>query len=91
VTLGSAWVYTFTDRAVNAKLGTVAANNHKAPADWFEKHLMNAGQVMAVLGTMLDQLGVFNPNMKVIFTISPVRHLREGMINNNRSKAVLIQ
>ena len=91
ITLGSAWVYTFTEKAVNAKLGTVAANNHKAPANWFSKHLMNAGQVMAVLGTMLDQLGGFNPHIKVIFTISPVRHLREGMINNNRSKAVLIQ
>ena len=40
---------------------------------------------------MLDQLGIFNPNINVIFTISPVRHLREGLINNNRSKAVLIQ
>lgn len=34
---------------------------------------------------------VFNPSLKVIFTISPVRHLREGVIENNRSKAVLIQ
>jgi hypothetical protein len=91
ITLGSAWVYTLTEKALNAKLGTVAANNHKAPADWFEKRLMNAGQVQAVLGTMLDQLGIFNPNIHVIFTISPVRHLREGLINNNRSKAVLIQ
>ncbi|MBS1627220.1 MAG: GSCFA domain-containing protein [Bacteroidetes bacterium] len=91
ITLGSAWVYTLTDKASNAKTGTVAANNHKAPADWFEKRLMNPAQVEAVLGTMLDHLGVFNPNIKVIFTISPVRHLREGVINNNRSKAVLIQ
>ncbi len=91
ITLGSSWVYTLTDKAKNAQLGTVAANNHKAPADWFEKRLMNAGQVQAVLGTMLDQLGIFNPNINVIFTISPVRHLREGLINNNRSKAVLIQ
>ena len=91
ITLGSAWVYTLTDKATNAKAGTVAANNHKAPADWFDKRLMNPAQVEAVLGTMLDQLGGFNKNIKVIFTISPVRHLREGVINNNRSKAVLIQ
>jgi hypothetical protein len=91
ITLGSAWVYTLTDKAHNAKVGTVAANNHKAPADWFEKRLMNPAQVEAVLGTMLDNLGVFNPHIKVIFTISPVRHLREGVVNNNRSKAALIQ
>jgi hypothetical protein len=90
VTLGSAWIYTLTDKAANAKVGTVAANNHKAPADWFERRLMDIGQVITVLGTMLDRLGAINPNINVIFTISPVRHLREGVVDNNRSKAVLI-
>lgn len=91
ITLGSAWVYTLTDKAGNATAGTVAANNHKAPANWFQRKLLSAEQVMVVLGTMLDQLGVCNPAIKVILTISPVRHLREGVIDNNRSKAVLIQ
>ena len=91
ITLGSAWVYTLTGKAANATPGTVAANNHKAPADWFERRLMRPDQVISVLGTMLDQLGAFNPGIQVIFTISPVRHLREGVIDNNRSKAVLIQ
>lgn len=90
ITLGSAWIYTLTDKALNAKPGTVAANNHKAPADWFERRLMDVGQVITVLGTMLDRLGALNKNINVIFTISPVRHLREGVIDNNRSKAVLI-
>jgi hypothetical protein len=90
ITLGSAWIYTLTSKAFNAKPGTVAANNHKAPADWFERRLMDVGQVITVLGTMLDRLGALNPNIQVIFTISPVRHLREGVIDNNRSKAVLI-
>lgn len=90
VTLGSAWIYTLTENAINARVGTVAANNHKAPADWFNRRLMEFGQVITVLGTMLDRLGALNPNIKVIFTISPVRHLREGVIDNNRSKAVLI-
>jgi hypothetical protein len=91
ITLGSAWIYTITDKALNAKVGTVAANNHKAPADWFDKRLLRVDQAILVLATMLDRLGAFNPDIKIIFTISPVRHLREGAINNNRSKAVLIQ
>lgn len=91
ITLGSAWVYTLTEKAINATKGTVAANNHKAPNDWFEKRLLRVDQAILVLATMLDKLGAFNPNIKIIFTISPVRHLREGHINNNRSKAVLIQ
>ena len=91
ITLGSAWVYTLTEKALNTTKGAVAANNHKAPNDWFEKRLLRVDQAILVLAIMLDKLGAFNPNIKIIFTISPVRHLREGHINNNRSKAVLIQ
>ena len=91
ITLGSAGLYTLTAEAANAVLGDVAANNHKAPAGWFLKRLMRPEEVKQVLGNMLDKLISFNPQLQVIFTISPVRHLREGVIENNRSKAVLIQ
>lgn len=91
ITLGSSWIYTLTDKALNAAIGAVAANNHKAPADWFKKRLMRPEEVVDLLNDTLQQLFLFNPKLKVIFTISPVRHLREGVIENNRSKAVLIQ
>lgn len=91
ITLGSAWLYTLTDKAANAETGSVAANNHKAPADWFQKRLMKAEETVIVLEKMLQKLVTFNPHLQIIFTISPVRHLREGVIENNRSKAVLIQ
>jgi hypothetical protein len=52
---------------------------------------LGAEETLKVLETMLQQLFLFNPGLHVIFTISPVRHLREGVIENNRSKAVLIQ
>jgi len=91
ITLGSAWLYVLTGKAANAETGSVAANNHKTPADWFQKRLMSAEETVTVLQGMLDELFLFNPNLQVIFTISPVRHLREGVIENNRSKAVLIQ
>ncbi|MDB5210409.1 MAG: hypothetical protein JWQ30_1236 [Sediminibacterium sp.] len=91
ITLGSAWLYTLTEDAANAITGSVAANNHKAPAGWFQKRLMSAEEVVNVLDETLKKLFAFNPGLQVIFTISPVRHLREGVIENNRSKAVLIQ
>lgn len=91
ITLGSAWVYMLTENALNYKHGTVAANNHKAPADWFSKKLLTTEDVLRVLDNMIHRLFHFNPNIQLIFTISPVRHLREGMIENNKSKAVLIQ
>jgi hypothetical protein len=91
ITLGSSWIYTLTDKAVNAKVGAVAANNHKAPADWFYRRLMTTEEVLRVLDNIIHRLFLFNSKLKIIFTISPVRHLREGVVENNRSKATLIQ
>lgn len=90
LTLGSAWVYALTERAPNAVSVRVAANNHKAPADWFNRGLLSTEQVLQQLDTLIHRLSAFNPYAKIIFTISPVRHLREGAVENNRSKAVLI-
>ncbi len=91
ITLGSAWVYTLTGHAAGGREGSIAANNHKAPADWFAKRLLGAEETEKMLTEMLEELFSCNPDIKVSFTISPVRHLREGLIENNRSKAVLIQ
>lgn len=90
ITLGSAWIYTLTEKARNAKPGAVAANNHKAPADWFYRRLMTIEEILKVLDNVIHRLFIFNKKLKIIFTISPVRHLREGVIENNRSKALLI-
>jgi hypothetical protein len=90
ITLGSAWVYELTDKAANAIIKNVAANNHKAPADWFNRRLLSNQEVIDELAAMISQLQNFNPSIKIIFTISPVRHLREGFVENNRSKAALI-
>ena len=91
ITLGSSWIYTLTDKALNAKPGSVAANNHKAPPDWFYRRLMTTEEVLQALDNVVHRLFLFNDKAKIIFTISPVRHLREGAVENNRSKAVLIQ
>ncbi|MBY0482071.1 MAG: GSCFA domain-containing protein [Chitinophagaceae bacterium] len=91
ITLGSAWVYMLTEKASNAKLHSIAANNHKAPGDWFSKKLLSVDEILTVLDNVLYRLFLLNPKLQIIFTISPVRHLREGVIENNRSKAVLIQ
>ena len=91
ITLGSSWIYTLTEKALNAKPGAVAANNHKAPSGWFYRRLMTNEEVLKVLDNIIHRLFLFNEKVNIIFTISPVRHLREGVIENNRSKAILIQ
>lgn len=90
ITLGSAWVYQLNHQSPYTK-GLVVANNHKAPASWFDKSLIQSQQLVKVLNKIVQDLFVLNAHLKIIFTISPVRHLREGLVENNRSKALLIQ
>ncbi len=90
ITLGSAWLYEITKEAPSGE-GMVVANNHKAPANWFFKKLINPDALIEKLNSLVHKLKIFNPDLHIIFTISPVRHLREGLVDNNRSKAVLIQ
>ncbi|MEO8769083.1 MAG: GSCFA domain-containing protein [Ferruginibacter sp.] len=87
ITLGSAFVYENT--AEDNK--DVVANCHKVPADKFYRRLLDVQEVKHVLSDMMETVKAINPFANFIFTISPVRHLREGFIENNRSKATLIQ
>jgi hypothetical protein len=91
ITLGSAWVYVLTELAAGTYRGRVAANNHKAPANWFNRRLLAVEEILAILDNLMHRLFLFNQKIRIIFTISPVRHLREGVVENNRSKAALIQ
>src|SRR5690606_36984877 len=85
ITLGSAFSYTLK------KTGQTVANNHKAPSDWLSKTLNVASAIASHMQDCLDALKIFNPQLSVIFTLSPVRHARDGVIENNRSKAQLIE
>jgi GSCFA family len=67
------------------------ANCHKAPRDFFEKKLLSIEEIRARMSGLIPKLQSFNPGLKIIFTISPVRHVRDGLIENNRSKARLIE
>jgi GSCFA family len=89
ITLGSAWLYCLTHNAPSHS-GLVVANNHKAPSNWFEKRLMLPKELTDLLQSIVHELQSFNSALQIIFTVSPVRHLREGLVENNRSKAVLI-
>ncbi len=83
LTLGSAFVYELSDKRV-------VANCHKVPTDKFTKRLLSTDEIIQKLKASLSQVRKFNPGINIIFTISPVRHLRDGFVENNRSKANLI-
>jgi len=85
ITLGSAFQYYLKET------GKPVANNHRAPAQWFEKRLLGIDEITTALSNTLQGLFAANPDVQVLFTISPVRHIRDGVVDNNRSKARLIE
>ena len=94
ITVGSAFVYELVDEKTPLRCENgerVVANCHKVPTDKFNKKLLDRDAIEVVFSSMFKKLFAFNPAIKVIFTISPVRHLRDGFVENNRSKATLIQ
>jgi GSCFA family len=91
LTLGSAFVYEWKDIVAKENYENVAANCHKIPTDKFNRRITEPEEIKIVLQKMEAAVRAINPNVKFIYTISPVRHLREGFVENNRSKAALIQ
>jgi lysophospholipase L1-like esterase len=91
LTLGSAFAYTLATGSSSGTQGSLVANCHKVPTDKFNKKLLSVEEITTAVQQMLSEIKVVNPAIKIIFTISPVRHLREGFVENNRSKATLIQ
>lgn len=93
ITLGSSFSYRLTHFAnlASESISNGVANCHRAPANWFEKDMLAIEEISLMLENSLKQLKQFNPNLKFIFTVSPVRHIRDGVVENNRSKARLIE
>jgi hypothetical protein len=90
ITVGSAFVYEWQDFEAGRQR-SVVANCHKVPTDKFNKRLLPAEEIVSAFTKMLSAVFESNPAARIIFTISPVRHLRDGFVENNRSKAALIQ
>jgi hypothetical protein len=85
ITLGSAHTYTLQD--TNRLVG----NCHKVPAAAFHKKLLTAQDIISALDNLMHRLFFRNRKVKILFTISPVRYVRDGVVENNLSKAILLQ
>ena len=85
ITLGSAFSYQLKNNEQSV------ANCHRAPGQLFNKNLLTTEAIALSLGETIKKLKTFSPALKIIFTISPVRHIRDGVVENNRSKARLIE
>lgn len=82
ITLGSAWVYELAKEP-----GKLVANCHKYPASHFSKRLFGVDEIVSAFEQVIDLLN----GRPVYFTVSPVRHVRDGLVENNVSKGILLQ
>jgi hypothetical protein len=84
LTLGTAFVFT------HLPSGKIVSNCHKLPGQHFSKRRISVKETIDALVPVLTQLKSQNPLLEIIVTVSPVRYLRDGLIENQRSKATLL-
>lgn len=84
LTWGTSWVYRYN------KSGEVVCNCHKIPAKEFTRMQLTTGEIVSAYKKLLPQLFEFNKQLKVLHTISPVRHWKDGAHGNQLSKAALL-
>lgn len=83
ITLGTAYVYRREDT------NTIVANCHKVPAKHFNRKMLTINEISDSFNEFFTKLKAFNPNIRIILTVSPVRHVRDGLPQNSVSKATL--
>lgn len=85
VTFGTSVVYKLTNT------GAIVANNHKLPAGRFQKIQLTSTEIVEAWQPLIGKIKQAYPQLNIMFTVSPVRHIRDGMIENQLSKSVLIR
>ncbi|MES2559232.1 MAG: GSCFA domain-containing protein [Bacteroidota bacterium] len=85
ITLGTAFCYELKAN------GLAVANCHKVPKEKFDKKLLSVTEIVNSLQQGITAVRILNPLIEIVFTVSPVKHIRDGIIENNRSKARLIE
>ena len=84
ITLGTAWVYK------HLELNTAVANCHKIPQRHFTKELLTVEEISTSIEKSIQLIRTHNPTATLIKTVSPVRHIKDGLVENSRGKAHLL-
>lgn len=84
ITYGTSWIYR------NIESNEIVANCHKVPQKQFSKEILSIETIEKSIQNTTELIQNVNPNCQFIFTVSPVRHIKDGFVENQRSKAHLI-
>lgn len=84
ITLGTRYIYRLKET------GRIVANCHKLPEKTFNRYPLKCNDIVTECRLMIDDFKELNPNIRFIFTVSPIRHWKDGAHNNQLSKAALL-
>ena len=84
ITFGTAWVY----KLINENI--VVANCHKQPSKIFERYRLSINEIVESYKDLINEIKQINSNVKIVFTVSPVRHWKDGATGNQLSKSILL-
>jgi hypothetical protein len=84
ITYGTSWVYR------NIESDAIVANCHKVPQKQFKKELLSVEEIKKSITNTVKLIHSVNPDCTIIFTVSPVRHIKDGFVENQWSKANII-
>jgi hypothetical protein len=84
ITFGTSWVFQ------HKVSGEVVSNCHKLPAATFNRYRLSVAQITEIWIPLIVQIRQMNPNLHLVFTVSPIRHLKDGAHENQLSKSTLL-
>ena len=84
ITWGTAWVYRYTRENI------VVSNCHKIPSQEFERSRLSVEDIVKEYLMLIGRLREINPGLRILFTVSPIRHWKDGAHGNQLSKATLL-
>ena len=84
ITFGTSWVFRYKET------GNIVSNCHKLSGTLFDRYRLQVDQITGIWVPLIQKLVELNPNLHIVFTVSPIRHLKDGAHDNQLSKSTLL-
>ena len=84
ISYGTSYVFNHKEKDI------IVSNCHKIPQKEFTRFRLSIEEVIDYTQRIIDQIKILNPKLKIIFTVSPVRHWKDGAVDNQLSKSTLL-
>lgn len=84
ITFGTSYVYSLL------QTGQIVSNCHKLPDKYFSRKRLDVDEIVSMYACCIDKIITINPGLRLLFTVSPIRHVKDGMHGNQLSKATLL-